>query len=193
MALHSSMARVEVVIGQRVGGGDAEDFVACGEELVAAFYHFFSVAAARVAVDEDLVAGLTAQQAIGRHIERLAGQVPQRDVNAGQCRLEHRAAAPECAAEDILPDVLDAGGVLADEQGRQVVESVGDGHVAARERGFAEAVEAVFGGDFDVGELAHGEDIDGGDFHGAPPLGVAGRIGNMWGLGQQVHPQAGLR
>ena len=73
MALHSSMARVEVVIGQRVGGGDAEDFVACGEELVAAFYHFFSVAAARVAVDEDLVAGLTAQQAIGRHVERLAG------------------------------------------------------------------------------------------------------------------------
>ena len=61
------------------------------------------------------------------------------------------------------------------------------------ERGFAEAVEAVFGGDFDVGELAHGKDIDGGDFHGAPPLGVAGRIGNMWGLGQQVHPQAGLR
>ena len=40
-----------------------------------------------------------------------------------------------------------------------------DGHRAAGERGFADAVEVVVGRNFNVDELLDGKDVDGSDFH----------------------------
>jgi hypothetical protein len=41
--------------------------------------------------------------------------------------LQDGTAAPEGAAEDILPDVFYAGGIPTDEQGAEMVEGVDDG------------------------------------------------------------------
>ena len=40
--------------------------------------------------------------------------------------MQDGTAAPEGAAEDILPDVFYAGGILTDEQGAEMVEGVDD-------------------------------------------------------------------
>ena len=132
--------------------------------------HGLGFVAADVAIDEDLFAGLAAEEAVGGYSERLAGQIPERDIDAGQRRLQDRPPTPEGAAEEILPEVLDAGGILANEQRTEVVEGVDYRHRTTGERGFAEAVKSVFGGDFDEDELVDGEHIDGGDFHGYTPL-----------------------
>ena len=59
----------------------------------------------RVAVDADLVAELPAEQLIHRHVQRLAGQIPQRRFHGRQHRHED---ARLCAAEDAaLPHLLE--------------------------------------------------------------------------------------
>ena len=86
--------------------------------------HGLGCVAVDVAIDEDLFAGLAAEEAVGGYSECFAGQIPERDIDAGQCRLQDRPPAPESAAEEILPEVLDAGGILANEQRTEVVEGV---------------------------------------------------------------------
>ena len=77
--------------------------------------HGFRFVAVDVAIDEDLFAGLAAEEAVGGYSERLASQISERDIDADQCRLQDRPPAPEGAAEEILPEVLDAVGILANE------------------------------------------------------------------------------
>ena len=69
----------------------------------------------------------SAQEAVDRYAQRLACQVPEGQVDARQGRLQHRPAAPEGTAEDVLPEVLDARGVGADEERTEVLEGT---HVA---------------------------------------------------------------
>ena len=83
--------------------------------------HGFGFVAADVTIAEDLFAGLAAEEAVGGYSERLAGQILERDIDAGQRRLQDRPHAPEGAAEEILPEVLDVDGVLTNEQRTDVV------------------------------------------------------------------------
>ena len=64
--------------------------------------------AADPGVGADLVAHLAAEHLPRRQAERLALQVPQRLLEPGQRRHQHRPAAIEAAAIGDLPDVLDA-------------------------------------------------------------------------------------
>jgi hypothetical protein len=66
-------------------------------------------------------------KAVGRHAERFPRQVPERDVDAGQCRLQHGATAPERAPEDVLPYVLDPRRVLTDQHGLQMIQGANHG------------------------------------------------------------------
>jgi hypothetical protein len=100
-------------------------------------------------VDPDPVAGGAAEQLVDGCVEVLAGDVPQRLVHAGERGHEDRAAPEEGRAVDVLPVVLDAERVLAD----QVVADLGDrGHPRAGlalERGLAPPHQPVVGRDLD--------------------------------------------
>ena len=74
------------------------------------------------AVDADLVAELAAQQFVDRHLQRLALEVPERDLDAGQ-RGDQRAgeaALEDEAAAQFLEDRVDRERIAADQLGRQL-------------------------------------------------------------------------
>ena len=83
------------------------------------------VLAVRVSVDERAFARAAAEQLVQRLIAHLAEDVPQRDVDRGDRRHRHRAAAPVRTAIEELPDVFDAARVAADQIRHQVVLEVG--------------------------------------------------------------------
>src|SRR5699024_2210207 len=56
------------------------------------------------------------EQLVHRRIERLALQVPQGVVDTGDGGAEHRPAAVEAGAGHLLPEVLDPGRVLPEQQ-----------------------------------------------------------------------------
>ena len=69
----------------------------------------------RVAVDADLVAELPAEQLIHRHVQRLAGQIPQRRFHGRQHRHEDARlrAAEDAALPHLLEDPVHVERVLA--------------------------------------------------------------------------------
>ena len=110
-----------------------------------------------MAVDEHRVARSAAEQLIHGRIERLAENVPERRIDRGDRRHRDRAAAPVRAFVEVLPDVLDAARVAADEQRQHVIVQVtGDRELAAVERRVAQAVDAVFGDELQRDEIAAG-------------------------------------
>src|SRR5262249_62148333 len=75
-------------------------------------------------VDADLVAELATHQIIDRRLERLALQIPQRDLDPGQ-RGDQRAgeaAVEHVAAAQILEDRVDLERVAPDKLGAQLVD-----------------------------------------------------------------------
>ena len=104
-------------------------------------------AAVGVTVDARSLAHLAAQQVVNGHIRHLALDVPQRFVHAGDGVVEHGAVAPVGADHAHLPDVLDAGDVLAHQQRLHVVgDRVRDRHPALGVGCAADAVQTGLGG-----------------------------------------------
>ena len=83
------------------------------------------VLAVRMSVDERAFARASTEQLVQRLIAHLAEDVPQRDVDRGDCRHRHGAAAPVRTAIEKLPDIFDAARVAADQIRHQVVLEVG--------------------------------------------------------------------
>ena len=79
--------------------------------------------AADPAVDLESVAAGAAQQFIDRNPERLALDVPESLIDAGDGAHDLRAAAVEAAPVHHLPDVLNAGGVLAGDQPAELLHA----------------------------------------------------------------------
>src|SRR5229473_3761656 len=103
-----------------------------------------------VAVDQDGVARRAPEQLIDGHVEGFALDVPERGVDRGDGGHGDGAAAPVRAFIEVLPSVFDAARVAADEKRDDVIgEIAGDSEFAAVERGVTQAVDAVFGGDFE--------------------------------------------
>ena len=101
-----------------------------------------------MAVDAGRLADLAAEQVIHGHAGHLALDVPEGLVHAGDGVVEHGAVAPIGADHAHLPDVLDAGDVLADEQGLHVIRHrMGNGHPPLGVGGAADAVQAGLRGD----------------------------------------------
>ena len=78
------------------------------------------------------------------HSTRLAGKKPPRNM--------------------LLPQVLDATGVLADQHGLEVLDGAHDRQLAAAQAGFADALDALVGLDNHkqvvVGAIEDGEGLD---------------------------------
>ena len=98
-----------------------------------------------VRVADDFVANATAQQLIDGHAEGLALDVPQGDVDGGDCGAQHALGREEAAAEEELPDVFDTKGVLSDEDLLKVLECADHGLFAAGQAGLSHAVDTLVG------------------------------------------------
>ena len=104
---------------------------------------------AQVDVDADAVARRPAEQRRDRHAERLALQIPQRDVDPGDGAHDHLAVRPERAAHHLAPPVLDLARVLPDEQLGEVVEHAEHRAPLPGQARLADAREALVGADED--------------------------------------------
>jgi hypothetical protein len=87
----------------------------------------------------------------------LAHDVPQREVNSRDGGgADDSIAVPEMLAEHHLPEVLHAGGILADEQLRNVLDRADHRAGVPFERCFAPAIESgLVGEDFDEDPVSH--------------------------------------
>ena len=110
----------------------------------------------RVGVAGDARPAFPAEQLVERHSRQLPLDVPQRHVYPGQRVVEHGAVAPIAHTHGGLPDVLNVGGVLANEERAQVFLDGGyHRQIAVGKRGAAYAVQAGF-----VGLHLYGHQVD---------------------------------
>jgi hypothetical protein len=111
--------------------------------------------AVRVRVDHDAIPRRPAEQLVDRHVERLAANIPERHVHGGNRRHRHRAAAPVGALVEVLPCVLDAPRVAADEQRHDMLAQIaGDRELPSIQRPVAQTVDAVLGHQLERDEVA---------------------------------------
>ena len=108
---------------------------------------------ALVAVEPHLVAGLAAEELPDRLAERLAEDVPHRDLDRGEGRHEDRAAAVARADEHAAPVPLDLGRVLADEVALVVLDGGRDDFALVGEGAFAEAGDPLVRVELDEDEV----------------------------------------
>jgi len=126
--------------------------------------------AVRVAVDHHRLARSAAEQLIDRRIERFPADVPERCVDRTDRRHRHGPAAPVRTLIKVVPRVLDAARVAADQERHDMVGQIArDGELATVERRVAQPVHAVFGDDLQRHEIparAADDDFRVDDSHG---------------------------
>ena len=103
------------------------------------------LAARAVGVEPHPVAHPAAEQLVDRDAERLAEDVPQRLLDAGDGAADDDPAAPERVAVDGLPVVLDPRRILPDQVLRDVVDGADDRLGLALQAGLADAGDAGVG------------------------------------------------
>ena len=97
---------------------------------------------AGVGVAGDVVAHGAAEELVDGLAVGLAGDVPEGLLDAGEGGEDGHAAAPEAVAVHALPEEVDAGRVLADDEALQVLDGGGDRALLHLQRAFAPAVDA---------------------------------------------------
>ena len=143
-----------------------------GEALrLVALVEVLHLAAAEVPVEAHVVADAPAPELVAGDAVHLAEEIPERDVDpAHRGAADDPARVPEVLAEHHLPEVLDPGRVLADDQLGDVLDRADDRARVPLERRLAPAVEPGLVGDHaDEHPVAHPRvadvRLDGGDLH----------------------------
>ncbi len=90
-----------------------------------------------------------AEQARDRNAEALALEIPQRDVERGQRRRKHRAAAPAPGVVETVRMALGTARILPDQVRRVFANRGFDGFHRAVQRAFAPAAKSLVGVDAD--------------------------------------------
>ena len=93
-------------------------------------------------VADDLVSHRTSQQLVDGHVQRLALDVPQGDVDGAYGTGIDLVRWKEAAPEHMLPQPLGAERVLPDDDLREVLDGLADGRTPVADAHFAETVEA---------------------------------------------------
>ena len=159
------------------GGEPALDHRArkLGEALrLVALVEVLHLAAAEVAVEPHVVADRPAPELVAGDAVHLAEDVPERDVDPAHRGAPHDAVrVPEVLAEHHLPEVLDPGRILADDQLRNVLDGADDCAGVPLERRLTPAVQpGLVGDDPDEHPVPHpgvaDVRLDGGDLHATP-------------------------
>src|SRR6266508_4619321 len=135
-------------------------------------------------VADHLVAREAAEQFVDRDAQRFALDVPEGDVDGGDGGGGDLAGREEAAPEHLLPEVLDAAGVLADEEGLEVLDHALDGELAAGDAALADAGDALVGVDDDEevvpAAAPDGVDLDVGDLHWSVTVHRPMKRGGYW-------------
>ena len=97
----------------------------------------------------DFLALFPAEQLIDRHVERLAHDVVERDVDGALRSQQHAPALEILAAVELLPDPADLHGIFADEKLAEVFERADHGQFAPTQAGLAQPGDAFVGFDLD--------------------------------------------
>ncbi|MNL59762.1 hypothetical protein D3C87_1835150 [compost metagenome] len=106
-------------------------------------------------IAKHLFAAGAAEQLVEWHVSRLGLDVPERGVDAGNRRHRHRAAAPIGSLVEILPGILDPGGIAADQERHQMIFEIGDdSFFAAIQCRIAHARQTLVGKDLDGDKVA---------------------------------------
>ncbi len=121
---------------------------AAGDDLLGIVGDVGGAVAADPGIDLDLVAHLAAEQRMDRLSQRLALDVPQRLVDAGNRAHVDGAAAIEAGAVHDVPVVLDQEGILADQIVFQLMHGRLHGQCPAFHHRLAPADNALVGLDF---------------------------------------------
>ena len=100
-------------------------------------------------IGADPVPNLPAQQLVDRLAVCLAGNVPERLIERGDCGTDHRAALPEAVAVQRLPEPLHLRWVTAINAQGYVADRLRDSPFVALKRALAPAVYAFVGLDLD--------------------------------------------
>ena len=110
---------------------------------------------AGVPVDHDAIAGPAAQQLVDGHPGRFALEVPQRGVDRRDRGHRDGPAPPVGALVQVLPGVLDAVPVAADQQRADVIDQIaGNRQLAAVKRRVPHAGQSVVGRELERDEVA---------------------------------------
>ena len=117
-----------------------------------------------VGIADDFVAHPAAEQLVHRHAKRLALDVPQGDVDGRDGRAQDALGGKKAAAEQPLPDVFYAKGVLAHQNFFEVLDGADHRLLAAGQTGLAHAEDPFVGINDDEEKVAMaGPDRIGGD------------------------------
>lgn len=137
------------------------------------FVEAFEVSAAQVTVQPDRIPDRSAPQPVTGHAVQLADDVPQCQVDAGNCRgTDDAVAMPEVLPPHHLPEVFDPRGVFSDDEFGEVFNGTDDAAGVPFECRFTPAEQAgLIGEDFDEHPVPHAgmadECFDAGDLHAA--------------------------
>ena len=137
-----------------------------GVELVRRAFHRVPA----IGIGPDLVAHRAAEQAVDGLAERLADDVPARDLDEGDAGHDDLAGAAEVLQSHTMDEGLDLEGICAENiAGHGFGEIADDGLRAIEGADVGDAGEALVGFDFDEGDVApvgaHGHGRDVRDLH----------------------------
>ena len=136
-----------------------------------------------MAVEPHIVPHFSAPEFMTGHAMHFPENVPESDVNSADGRAANDAVAvPEMLPIHHLPEMLDAAGILSDQQLGNVFNGANHGTRVPLQRGLAPAPQArLIRDDFDKNPVPHprmaDEGFDGGDFHDRGPLKLGTAIG----------------
>jgi hypothetical protein len=156
---------VDLVVALVQEGIQVAEGVEAGFHLGLAFHqHLVDAVLVDVAVDARLGARRPAQQLVDRHVERLALDVPQGDVDRRDGGVLGQAGEVAEAVHHV-PVMLDGEGVLALQVLGEAADAGAGGLDVAPGARLAVADDALVGGDADEHELPHVQGLDFADLH----------------------------
>ena len=143
---------IDLVVGvdhlQVLGCVHLDGGEACVHALLCHSARVRGTVAADPGVDADIITAFAAHQLIDGRTEELALDVPQCLIDACDGTHQNAAAAIEARAVEEGGDVLDAGGIRADQIGGHFVDAGKHRIAVAFKDGFAPACDAFVGFDF---------------------------------------------
>ena len=142
----------------------ADGRVALGARVGHALHQGLAGVAKDVIVDPTTVAHVPAEELVDGHLEVLAGDVPERDVDGAE-RTHHRRAAEVAPAVHVLPVVLDPQRVLAHQVAAHLLDGGGGGFQETPGAGLAQAHQPVVRMHLHQQVLIQEQRFDFGDLH----------------------------